>query len=136
MRKVLILSFILVLMGSCSVESDDPIFRNEILSIESVDIPDSFTLGEVYPITVYYLKPSNCHFFREFYYTKENNTRTVALINYKYLYDDCEELEDELVEATFDFHVTSNGSYIFKFWQGEDINGENQFLTIEVPVTD
>lgn len=135
MKKVLILSFILVLMGSCSLD-DGPNFRDEILPVESVDIPDSFTLGEVYPITVSYYRPSTCHAFNRFYYLKENNIRTVAVLGYKFLQSDCEDLEDELVEATFNFHVTSNGSYIFKFWQGEDTNGENQFLTIEVPVTD
>jgi len=135
MKKILILSFILILMGSCSLDDDRDDFNLEILPIESVDIPDSFTIGQTYPITVTYLKPSTCHLFREFYYDKENNIRTVAVIDYKFLRNDCEDLEDELVEATFNFHVTSNGSYIFKFWQGEDNNGDNQYLTIEVPVT-
>ena len=123
-------------MGSCSLDDDRDDFSLEILPIESVDIPDSFTIGQTYPITVTYLKPSTCHLFREFYYAKDNNIRTVAVIDYKFLRNDCEDLEDELVEATFNFHVTSNGSYIFKFWQGEDVDGENQYLTIEVPVTD
>ncbi|MGE5943796.1 MAG: hypothetical protein ACM31G_05595 [Flavobacteriales bacterium] len=122
-------------MGSCSLDNDRDDFNLEILPIESVDIPDSFTIGETYPITVTYLRPSTCHLFREFYYDKENNVRTVAVIDYKFLKSDCEDLENELVEATFNFHVTSNGSYIFKFWQGEDDNGENQYLIIEVPVT-
>ncbi len=122
-------------MGACSVD-DTQDFNLEILPVESVDIPDSFTLGQTYPITVTYLKPSTCHLFREFYYAKENNIRTVAIIDYKYLNHDCEDLENELVEATFNFNVTSNGSYIFKFWQGEDADGVDQYLTIEVPVTE
>ncbi|WP_232731944.1 hypothetical protein [Confluentibacter lentus] len=122
-------------MGSCSLDEDSQNFRDEILSIESVDIPDSFSMGQTYPITVTYLRPSTCHLFREFYYAKDNNIRTVAVINYKFIKDDCEELENELVEATFNFTPTSNGSYVFKFWQGEDDNGENQYLIIEVPVT-
>ena len=40
-----------------------------------------------------------------------------------------------LEEVTFNFMVTGNGSYIFKFWQGEYANGDDQYLTIEVPVT-
>ncbi|WP_111308791.1 hypothetical protein [Confluentibacter sediminis] len=136
MKKFLILSFILILMGSCSLDNDRDDFNLEILPIESVDIPDSFTIGETYPITVSYFKPSTCHSFREFYYDKENNIRTVAVIDYKFLKSDCEDLENELVEASFNFHVTSNGSYIFKFWQGEDADGVDQYLTIEVPVTE
>ncbi len=134
MKKLLVFSLILVFLGSCSVPENDQDYSLEILPIESVDIPDSFTLGQTYPITVTYLRPSTCHAFREFYCAKDNNTRTVAIIDYKFLKTDCEDLDNELVEATFNFQPTSNGSYIFKFFQGEDANGENQFLTIEVPV--
>jgi len=116
------------------VDDNDQDYSLEILPIESVDMPESFTMGEVYPITVTYLRPSNCHLFREFYYAKENNTRTVAVIDYKFLKTDCEDLDNELVEATFNFQPTSNGSYVFKFWQGEDAEGEDQYLIIEVPV--
>ena len=59
----------------------------EVLPIESVDIPDEFVLGEVYPITVSYFRPSDCHGFRNFYYDKNLNERTVAIINYKLLND-------------------------------------------------
>ena len=41
---------------------------------------------------------------------------------------------DAEASYTFNFYVTSNGSYIFKFYQGEDTNGQDVFLTIEVPV--
>lgn len=136
MKKLLFLSFVLVLLGSCSSDSDGTDFNLEILPVESVDIPESFTLGEVYPIAVSYLRPTTCHAFREFYYAKDNNIRTVAVIAYNFIANDCEDLENELLEETFNFKPTSNGSYIFKFWQGEDENGEDQFLTIEVPVID
>jgi uncharacterized protein YcfL len=135
MKKLIALSLALFLLVSCSINDDDSInYSFEILPVESVDIPTEFTLGEIYPITVSYFKPSTCHSFKEFYYLKENNIRTVALIHYVFEDTDCEILEEELVESTFNFIVTSNGSYIFKFWQGEDTNGEDQYLTIEVPV--
>ncbi|MDD7887222.1 hypothetical protein [Flavivirga sp. 57AJ16] len=136
MKKFFVFCFTVLLFASCSIDDDGPRFGYEILPVESVDIPNEFTLGETYPITVSYFRPSTCHAFKEFYYLKENNVRTVAPINYDFIRDDCETLENELVEATFNFIVTSNGSYIFKFWQGEDTDGEDQFLTIEVPVVD
>lgn len=136
MKRFIVFGLSLFLLFSCDVGDDGPDFNLELLPIESVEIPDEFELGEVYPITVRYFKPSTCHTFREFYYLKENNERTVAVINYEYLNNSCEELENELVEATFNFIVTSNGSYIFKFWQGENTDGENEYLTIEVPVID
>lgn len=134
MKRLVVFCLTLMLFASCSVDDDSTSFSFEVLPVESVDIPDEFELGETYPITVSYLRPSTCHGFKEFYYLKENNERTVAPITYVFDNDDCETLEDNLVEATFNFIVTSNGSYIFKFWQGEDTDGETQYLIIEVPV--
>ncbi|MDO5971972.1 hypothetical protein Q4Q35_19395 [Flavivirga aquimarina] len=134
MKKFFVFCFAALLFASCSLDDDGANYSFEILPVDSVDIPDEFTLGETYPITVSYLRPSTCHAFKEFYYLKENNERTVAPINYVFESNDCNTLDDELVEETFNFIVTSNGSYIFKFWQGEDTDGEDQYLTIEVPV--
>ncbi|PQV49503.1 hypothetical protein CLV33_103136 [Jejuia pallidilutea] len=135
MKKFFILSLFVTLLFSCSLDDDNTNFNIEILPIESVDIPDEFTLGEVYPITVTYERPSNCHVFREFYYAKHNNERTVAVVNNVFEQNDCVDLTDTTLTATFDFQVTSNGSYIFKFWQGKDENDEDIYLEIEVPVT-
>lgn len=134
MKRLVVFCLTLMLFASCSVDDDSTSFSFKVLPVESVDIPDEFELGETYPITVSYLRPSTCHGFKEFYYLKENNERTVAPITYVFDNNDCETLEDNLVEATFNFIVTSNGSYIFKFWQGEDTDGETQYLIIEVPV--
>lgn len=136
MKKLLVLCLTLIICASCSVDDDNTSYSFEILPVESVDIPDEFIMGEVYPITVSYFRPSSCHAFKEFYYLKENNERTVAPITYVFDQNDCETIDDDLVEATFNFQVTSNGSYIFKFWQGEDDDGETQYLTIEVPVVE
>jgi hypothetical protein len=135
MKKFFILSFLVALFFSCSVDDDTINFNLELLPIESVDIPEEFTLGEVFPITVTYQRPTTCHTFREFYYAKHNNERTVAVINTVFENNDCQDIADDMLTATFDFKVTSNGSYIFKFWQGKDENDEDIFLEIEVPVT-
>ena len=136
MKNLFVLCLTLMLFASCSIDDDGTSFSFEILPVESVDIPEEFELGETYPITVSYFRPSTCHAFKEFYYLKENNERTVAPITYVFDNNDCEILDDNLVEATFNFKVTSNGSYIFKFWQGEDADGETQYLTIEVAVVE
>ena len=136
MKRIFLFFMALALFTSCSVGNDN--YNNytlEILPVESVDIPQEFTLGEVYPITVSYYRPSTCYLFRDFYYEKENNIRTVAPIN-RVFESTCEPLDNVLTEDTFNFIVTSNGSYIFKFWQGKDSNDEDVYLTIEVPVVD
>ncbi|WP_282134816.1 hypothetical protein [Seonamhaeicola maritimus] len=136
MKRVIMLCLTLIFFASCSVDDDSADFSFEILPVESVDIPTEFKLGEVYPITISYFRPSTCYTFNDFYYLKDLNERTVAPINYVFERNDCETLEDELVEVSLNFIVTNTGSYIFKFWQGEDNNGEGQFLTIEVPVVE
>ncbi|ULC59796.1 hypothetical protein MBM09_02180 [Flaviramulus sp. BrNp1-15] len=136
MKRLIVMCLILIMATSCSIDDDSTNYSFEVLPVESVDIPDEFELGETYPITIHYFRPTTCHAFKEFYYYKENNERTVAPVTYVFDNTNCETLEDDLVEATFNFIVTSNGSYIFKFWQGEDTDGESQYLTIEVPVID
>lgn len=135
MKRLIIITLSLLLFASCS-KDDGPEYSFEILPVESVNMPESFTLGDIYPITVSYLRPTTCYSFKEFYYSKNLNERTVAVLNYNVQDNNCQELSDELVEATFNFIVTSNGSYIFKFWQGVDENDEDQYLIIEVPVVD
>lgn len=134
MKKLFIFSLTLFAFLACSTDSNYPDFNFEILPIESVAIPAQFELGEVYPITITYLKPSSCNAFKELYYKKDTNERTVAVIDYVFERDDCITLENESVESTFNFIVNSNGSYIFKFWQGKNAQDEDQYLIIEVPV--
>ena len=46
----------------------------------------------------------------------------------------CSEIQNVLVEETFNFYVTNTGNYIFKFWTGEDANGNDTFLEYDIPV--
>lgn len=139
MKKLVALSLTLLLFVSCSL-GDDSLndaslnYSFEILPIDSVDIPDKFTLGQTYPIKVSYFQPSTCHAFKEFYHLVENNERTIAVINYEFDNGNCQTLTDELVDATINFTATNKGLYIFKFWQGKDASGEDQYLIEEVPV--
>ena len=135
MRKIIVY-LSLILAFSCSLNDDAQDYHFEILPVESVIIPNEFVLGEVYEITLTYIRPSNCHAFNDIYYARELNERTVAIIAIVFTNNgNCEEIEDEL-EATLSFKPTNNGSYVFKFWQGEDGNGEDQYLIVEVPVID
>jgi len=39
-----------------------------------------------------------------------------------------------LVEVSFNFVCLYSGSYVFKFWQGVDVNDEDIYYIVEVPV--
>lgn len=135
-KKIISLLALFFIFNSCST-GDDTNYLFEIMPIQSVEIPAEFTLGQTYPITVHYTKPTSCHFFNRLYYDKDLNVRTIAIEDAVAQRSDCQELSaaDSVQEYTFNFYVTSNGSYIFKFYQGKDANGENIFLEYEVPVT-
>jgi hypothetical protein len=134
MKKIVSLLALFFLFNSCSPETNN-YYLFELLPVHSVEIPTEFTLGEIYPIKVNYISPSTCHTFSSLYYVKDLNIRTIAIENAVLQGGNCEETPNNVVEYTFNFEVTSNGSYIFKFWQGKDANGENIYLEYEVPVT-
>ncbi len=138
MKKLFFICITILTLWSCSIDDDsnNVNYKSEFIPIEDVVIPEEFVLDSVYQIEVTYYRPSNCHSFHDFYYVAEENERTVAVINIVYDVSDCEPLEDELVEKSFDFKAIYDQTYIFKFYQGEDEEGFDQYLIIEVPVVE
>lgn len=136
MRHLFILLILTFSLASCSLGDDGDDFYYEILPVESVDIPSEFTFGETYEMHISYLRPSNCHVFNDFYYVSELNQRTIAVINTVYPNRGCEDLENNIVEVSFNFIVNNNGTYVFRFWQGEDDNGNDMYYIVEVPVVE
>ncbi len=138
MKKLFFFGFVIVFFWSCSVDPVNEEFHFEILPIKSVEMPQSFSYNEVYNINYTYLRPSTCHIYNDLYYVSEENFRTIAVINTVINATEtlqCESLIEDIVERSFTFHVENNaGTYIFKFWLGEDENGHNSYLVIEVPI--
>lgn len=133
MKKIIALFTLFVLFNSCSPDNGTN-FHFELLPVDSVEIPTEFTLGNTYQIKLHYTRPTTCHYFNNFYYDKNLNTRTVAIESIVEERNNCNELTDNVQECSFNFLVTSNGSYVFKFWKGKDESGNNIFLEYEIPV--
>ena len=133
MRKVISLLALVFLLGACEPGNDSH-YTFELMKIESVDLPTEFTLGQTYPITVHYKLPTSCHYFNQLYYEKDLNIRTIAVETAVEERSNCVNTPNDVGEYTFNFYVTSNGSYIFRFYQGKDENGVDTFLEYEVPV--
>jgi hypothetical protein len=135
MKKLFLAFFAFVLFSSCSLdEHNGPKFHYEILKVDSYVVPASFTLGESAPITVRYLKPTECHFFDGFYYEKDLNKRTIAVQTRVMQEETCLPLINEVVVKSFNFLPTSNGTYIFRFYKGVDANNIDVFEEVEIPV--
>lgn len=94
-------------------------------------------VNQVYEVTMTYTRPDSCYIYSDIFYSYDDETtRTVAIICS--VYDNsygCEPLEYPEYEVSFDFHPTQVGTYTFRFWQGQDENGVDQFLILEIPVT-
>ena len=136
MKKLIFLGLILAFITSCSTNSDDnsPRISYVILPIETVIIPSSFGLDQTYQIRAIYYRPSNCYTFNEFYFETVGNERIVAIVNSVVDNVNCETVNNDLIEVSFNFVATDTGTYIFKFWHGFDLDGNDEYLTYEIPV--
>jgi hypothetical protein len=105
-----------------------------VLPIDSFVVPTSFTLGQTYSIKLKFQKPTSCHYYQGIYYDKNLNTRTIAVQTAAQKDQVCTQEIPPLSEVSFNFFVTSNGSYIFKFYKGEDAAGKDIFEEVEIPV--
>lgn len=136
--KHLILSFIcLFTFFSCSLNNDysGPKSYTELLPVSNIIIPEEFELGETYEIILEYNLPTDCHTFNDIYYLSNLNERKVAILTTVINSANCV-IQNIPEEVSFNFIATNSGSYIFKFWQGQSSNGEDEYITIEVPVVE
>ncbi len=124
-----------LVFSGCSLDSQEPNFYFEPLSIVSAVMPDSFELNQTYQIEVTYKLPNECTGFGGFDVTQQNETirNVVVFGTARTDMDNCAQTISEKKE-TFDFICKYNQTYTFRFWQGVDQNDEHQYLEIEVPV--
>jgi len=120
---------------SCSNDDDnDHDYHLEYVSTTSADLPDEFNYGDIYEIEVTIELPnSSYHHYGQFDYFYDETSRLIYPIAHV---DDGVGYNPSIRETTFSIpiHVLQDEPYIFKFYQGEDSDGEDKFLTIEVPV--
>ncbi|EIA09936.1 hypothetical protein [Flavobacterium frigoris] len=135
MKQLILFLVLITTLASCSTDNDNTgSYTYEVLSVQSYELPASFTLGETYKIKLKYQKPTACHIFQGIYYDKNLNTRTIAIQTAVNDNEVCTKEVPPLSELTFNFYVTNTGSYIFKFYKGEDAAGVDLFEEVEVPV--
>ena len=137
-KHFLVFALFLSLFTSCSFDDvGEYNYYLEILPIETVDIPQEFVQGETYEISMTYIRPNPCYEFNDFIYEIDGNQRTVAIVNTVYYSggSNCVEEEEEIT-VSFNFNVLSQDTYVFKFFQGTDAQGADQYYIVEVPVVE
>ena len=133
MKKIALLILIAITISSCSVsDSSDRDFV--LMPVESVTLPDTYTVGNISHILVKYRRPTQCHIFNGFYYDINENVRTVAIQAVKLNQSNCPDDSENIYEVPLDFKPTTDGDYTFKFWTGVDGNGVDQYLVYDVVV--
>ena len=126
-----------VSVTSCNDDDDDNNYHDyhlEYISVKSADLPDEFIYGNTYRINVTIELPNSCYYYYNQYdYFYEGTSRLIYPIAH---IDDGVACTPDITETTFSIPVQAlqNETYIFKFYQGEDTDGQDMFLTIEVPV--
>ncbi|MHA7942522.1 hypothetical protein ACJOV8_005585 [Formosa sp. 3Alg 14/1] len=147
MKKLLLLFVATLTLASCDTNDDySSNFTYGVIPTESADIPDDMEVGKIYRITVDYIRPTDCYSFYTLDYRRstediedangeliDTQVRTVAVINRIFTEEECEEL-DETTQVYFDFEPITAGPYVFRFWTGEDEDGEGIFLEYETEV--
>ena len=119
---------------SCSDDDNDHEYHLEYIGVISADLPDEFIYGLTYRINVTIELPNSCYYYYNQYdYYYEGTSRLIYPIAHV---DDNVPCTPNITETTFSIpvQVLQNETYIFKFYQGQDADGQDQFLTIEVPV--
>lgn len=121
---------------SCSLDNDQNTqILTEVMPIESVDMPDQFIRGQDHEISITYTKPNSCYQFYDVTYIVSGSDRIVTVLNSVYSYDEANCTgEPEQVTASLIFTPTSSETHIFKFYQGENDQGIDQYHLVEVPV--
>lgn len=136
MRKKFIFLIVCVstILGGCS-NDDEPNFHFTALRIVTAELPESFELNQTYKIFVDYELPNGCSAFEGFEVIQEDTT-TRSVVAIGSVRTDIEPCTEAIIEgqAFFNFVVIYNQPYTFKFHQGENSDGEPEFLEIVVPV--
>ncbi|MEC3908547.1 hypothetical protein VOI54_16065 [Tamlana sp. 2201CG12-4] len=134
--------YLLVIIGaltlsvsSCSLDDDSGHdYHLEYVNVISAELPETFVHGNSYQIDITIELPNSCYYFYNQYdYIKDGTSRLIYPIAHV---DDGVPCTLNISETTFSITVDALQSepYIFKFYQGEDADGQEMFLTIEVPV--
>jgi len=138
MKKILALLGALFIITSCSLEEDKLKFEMEFLPAVPVGLPEYMQPGQTYEFRVQYSRPTDCYYFDGFYYEADGDTHIIAVQALVIKDAECNPIETLTPEeGTFQVTCAPNytlSNYHFKFYQGEDASGVQQFMDVVIPV--
>lgn len=132
MKRIFFVLFTIVIVTSCS-NDDGSTYHYELLPVADAIVPEKFEFGKIYNIEVKYIQPDDCYIYSEVLYEYDHNDRNIAVIST--VLDDkvCSPVEIEN-QMSFKVHALQSDTYKFRFWQGDDDDGNPIYLIKEVSV--
>ena len=135
MKKLKVLILIaLFITQSCSLENDDTLFSFDIVAISEIEIPTEFEINTIVEIKTYYVQKSLCHVFYDYIFKQIRKNEIEVYLAETYIENGACEEENFQVVRSFKLKIEDYNKYTFRFWNGRNEQGENQFITVEVPV--
>ena len=126
MKKIICFVALQFAFLCCTPKEVEPSEITEIIPVESVVFPAVFTKNQVALISINYKLPTSCHRFVKFQYTKNVNTRTVAVETAKSKNAACNP-NSSVGTETLSFKPEELGVYYFRFFKGKDANGADLY---------
>jgi len=138
-KKLLFVVTMVFIAVACSLDSDSTQdFDMVFIPIESVTMPDYVTSGQTSLISMQYRKTNDCYYVSdEPLYEINGTTRTVAIQAVVIERANCRTIEyaaPETKSFNFTCPITAERNFTFKFYQGVNAQGEDQYLEVIVPV--
>lgn len=123
------------ILSGCDIESEGANFTFVTLRIIEAEVPESFNINEIHDIQVIFERPNACTFFEGFDDTRVNETSIdVVAIGTEFIGEaPCTQAVEEVV-ANFQFQVVYSGPYTFRFYNGNDADGNPVYLEYVVEV--
>lgn len=134
--KHLLPGLALLLFLSCSPDDSAGSVMQELAPVVSVDLPETMIHGSTNDIKVVFERRTNCHRFAGFDITHDNDSN-VFIFGVTTTFQDrnnCTEAGNLQDNVILNFVAEREDFYIFKFWQGHNAAGEDEFLIKEVAI--
>ncbi|HJS01446.1 MAG TPA: hypothetical protein VJ780_10975 [Flavobacterium sp.] len=135
MKKIVLFLALMTTLLSCSLDEPDR-YTYYVLPIDSYTLPETFKVNQTHEVKLKYQKPTACYEYGGIYYYSEGNERTIGINASVKQGAVCSTELPPLTEVSFNFAPATAGTYVFKFYKGDDDAGENIFEEVEIVVTE
>ncbi len=133
MKTIFSICLVLFLSTACSNSGDNFIVAEEVVPITTVTAPETLTVGTVATFTIAFSIPSTCHDFLRLNFGTSTDQRTVSVVT-SVREGNCNPLSNASQSISFEITPDAPGMFTFKFFTGNDSQGNPTFIIKEYDV--